>query len=68
MVKVICPYKEKHRRICTHIGCKPNGKSKRTCSYQYPHNCELFIDWVEKNKKFNPDMLKTSGVYTGEEI
>ncbi len=58
---IICPYKEQNRKICTHRCTKKNRGGKRTCNYNYPHNCELFIEWIEKSKK-----IKTMGRNTSE--
>jgi len=57
---MICPYREKNRRICTHKLCKLNKAKKRLCLFKFPHNCPIFVDWVELNKKEDSEGLKTS--------
>jgi hypothetical protein len=49
--KIICPYKATNNNQCTHNGTKKNRGGKRRCCFNYPHNCELFIEWVDSSDK-----------------
>jgi len=42
-----CPYKSSYSGQCSHKGTKPNRKCKRYCGHEYPHNCDLFMQWLE---------------------
>ena len=50
---MICPYFSTMTKQCTHKLCKPNKSRKRVCEFKYPHNCELFNEWVESRIKIN---------------
>ena len=59
MTKVICPYRATITKSCCHKGTKKNRGGKRRCIFNYPHNCDLFVEWVEKSEKVSPAYLKT---------
>lgn len=60
MPKVICPYKATNTKSCAHRGTKKNRAGNRKCGFDYPHNCELFLEWLGKRRKIAPKGLKTT--------
>jgi len=49
-----CPYKASNTGACTHKAQPTNRKGKRYCGHEFPHNCSLFMEWIdckEKQKK-----------------
>ncbi len=49
-----CPYKASNNGQCTHKTTSRYSKQKRYCGHEYPHNCPMFMDWLESKRKSNP--------------
>lgn len=58
---ITCPYRAINKKTCSHKGCKLNKGGEKKCYFKYPHNCELFIQWVDisdKHRKDDSEALK----------
>ena len=42
-----CPYKASNNNQCTHKGNHYKRRGKIYCGFEYPHNCPLFLEWIE---------------------
>lgn len=59
--KIICPYKSTNKNSCSHKGCKSNRGGKRKCGFNWPHNCPLFVEWMDdsdKHRKVDSECFK----------
>ena len=55
MKKQNCPYYDTYKKICTH---KHNKEGD--CINNNITKCELYIEWVKKNKNFKSERRNTS--------
>jgi len=56
--KITCPYKATNNNSCSHKRTKSNRGGKRVCCYKWPHNCPLFVQWIDSSDKSREDGLE----------